>query len=469
MKYLTVKEAATKMNVSERRVRSYLNDGRIEGATKAGKTWLIPSNATKPNDLRNSFQFDQVKKDEQIDFKTYLKRFPDEKGYFGKYGGAYLPPQLENAFKEIYDAYLTICKSSDFISDLRRIRKYYQGRPTPVYYCRRLSESLGKVQIYLKREDLNYTGSHKPNHCMGEGLLAKYLGKKKLIAETGAGSHGTAVATAAAYYGLECDIYMGEVDMKKQAANVARMRILGARVIPVKFGARTLKEAVDAAFDAYLKEYKTALYCIGSAVGPHPFPLMIRDFQSVIGLEAKEQFVEMTGELPDVVCACVGGGSNSIGMFAPFLNEPVRIVGVEPMGKGKEVGQNAASMTFGKEGIMHGFNSIMIQNEKGEPGAVYSVASGLDYPAVGPEHAFLRDLGRVEYESVTDEEAVDAFFKLCRLEGIIPALESAHAVAYAIKLAKKMHHGSILVNLSGRGDKDIDYVIEHFGEKYGVK
>lgn len=471
MKYLSVSEVSKKWNISERRVRSLLVEGRIKGAIKVSKSWLIPENASKPSDARNTYQFDEVEAEEteNVDFKTYLKRYPNEKGYFGKYGGAYLPKELEKAFQEIYDAYLTICKSSDFISDLRRIRKYYQGRPTPIYYCRRLSESLGKVQIYLKREDLNYTGSHKPNHTMGEGLLAKYLGKKKLIAETGAGSHGTAVATAAAYYGLECDIYMGETDIKKQAPNVARMKILGARVIPVKEGAGTLKEAVDAAFSAYLKEYKTALYCIGSAVGPHPFPLMIRDFQSIIGIEAREQFLEMTGELPDVVVACVGGGSNSIGMFAPFLADPVKIIGVEPMGKGTAVGQNAASVTFGKEGIMHGFNSLMLQDENGNPAPVYSVASGLDYPAVGPEHAFLHDLNRVTYDSVTDDEAIDAFFKLCRLEGIIPALESAHAVAYAIKLAKKMHHGSILVNLSGRGDKDLDYVIANYGEKYGIK
>lgn len=468
---MSVSEASKKWNITDRRIRSYLMDGRIEGAYKAGKSWLIPSDAKKPSDLRNTYQFDEVniKNNKEMDFTTYLKRYPDEKGYFGKYGGAYLPSELEKAFQEIYDAYLTICKSSDFISDLRKIRRDYQGRPTPIYYCCRLSESLGKVQIYLKREDLNYTGSHKPNHTMGEGLLAKYLGKKKLIAETGAGSHGTAVATAAAYYGLECDIYMGITDIKKQAANVSRMKILGARVIPVKHGAGTLKEAVDAAFEAYLKEYKTALYCIGSAVGPHPFPLMIRDFQSVIGIEAKTQFKEMTGELPDVICACVGGGSNSIGMFAPFLNEPVRIVGVEPMGRGKNPGDNAASVTYGSEGVMHGFNSLMLKDKDGNPGAVYSVASGLDYPAVGPEHAFLHDLGRVEYDSVSDEEAIDAFFKLCRLEGIIPALESAHAVAYAIRLAKKMHHGSILVNLSGRGDKDLDYIIEHYGKQYGIE
>ena len=297
---------------------------------------------------------------------------------------------------------------------------------------------------------------------MGEALLAKYMGKTKLIAETGAGSHGTAVATAAAYFGLKCDIYMGEVDMEKQAPNVARMRILGARVIPVKFGTRTLKEAVDAAFENYVKETKDAFYCIGSVVGPHPYPLMVREFQEIIGREAREQFIEMTGELPDCVCACVGGGCNSIGIFEAFLNDPVKLVGVEPMGKGKAPGQNAASITYGKEAILHGFKSKVLLNENGEVCDAYSIASGLDYPSVGPEHAFLHDIGRVEYDSVTDEEAIEAFKLLCRLEGIIPALESAHALAYAIRVARTCHSGSILVNLSGRGDKDVDHVIKKY-------
>ncbi len=403
-----------------------------------------------------------------VDFETYLKNYPNEEGYFGKYGGTYIPQELEAAFKEVNEGYQTICKSAKFINELRRIRKEFQGRPTPVYHCERLSQAVGngRVQIYLKREDLNHTGAHKLNHCMGEALLAKYLGKKKLIAETGAGQHGVALATAAAFFGLECEIHMGEVDIAKQAPNVARMKILGAKIVPVTFGAMTLKEAVDSAFEAYLKDYKEAIYCIGSAVGPHPFPLIVRDFQSIVGIEAREQFKEMTGEFPDVVTACVGGGSNSAGMFIPFLNDPVRIVGVEPLGLGPKPGDNAASMSYGSEGIMHGFNSIMLKDEKGEPGAVYSVASGLDYPSVGPEHAFLHDIGRVEYDSVSDEQAIDAFFMLSRYEGIIPALESSHAVAYAIRLAKEMKSGSILVNLSGRGDKDVDYVIEKYGDKY---
>ena len=397
------------------------------------------------------------------DFLTYLKKFPDENGYFGKFGGAYLTPELENAMKEITDAYWSICKSSEFVAELRRIRKEFQGRPTPVTHLKRLSDSLGNVQIYAKREDLNHTGAHKLNHCMGEGLLAKYMGKKKIIAETGAGQHGVALATAAAYFGLECDIYMGAVDIKKQAPNVARMKVLGANVIEVTEGLQTLKEAVDAAFEAYAKEYKDCIYCIGTAAGPHPFPMMVRDFQSVVGIEAREQFIEMTGDLPDAVVACVGGGSNSIGMFSGFLSDPVEIYGAEPLGVGTKIGEHAASLNYGTEGIMHGFNSIMLKDENGNPAPVYSVASGLDYPSSGPEHAYLQSIGRVKYGTASDVEAVDAFYKLSRLEGIIPALESSHAVAYAIKLAKEMKKGSILLCLSGRGDKDLDYVIENYG------
>ncbi|MGN0849894.1 MAG: tryptophan synthase subunit beta [Victivallaceae bacterium] len=398
-----------------------------------------------------------------MDFSTYFRDYPTPDGYYGEFGGMFLPPELQTAFKEIYDAYLTICKSAQFISELRRIRREFQGRPTPVYHCQRLSQKLGNCQIYLKREDLNHTGAHKLNHCMGEGLLAKYMGKKKLIAETGAGQHGVALATAAAYFGLECEIHMGEVDIAKQAPNVARMKVLGAKVIPVTRGLKTLKEAVDSAFESYLDSYKDSIYCIGSVVGPHPFPLMVRDFQMVVGVEAREQFMEMTGFLPDVVTACCGGGSNAAGMFAAFLNDPVRIIGVEPLGRGPKIGDHAASMAYGTKGVLHGFESYILQDESGNPQPVYSVASGLDYPGIGPEHALWRDCGRVEYDAIGDKEAVDAFFKLSRYEGIIPALESAHAIAYAMKLAKEMHSGSILVNCSGRGDKDLDYVIENFG------
>lgn len=403
----------------------------------------------------------------EMNYKSYLHNYPDKEGRFGPYGGAYLTGELQPAFEEINNAYETICHSSQFINELRRIRREFQGRPTPVYHCERLSNLVSNCQIYLKREDLNHTGAHKLNHCMGEGLLAKYMGKKRLIAETGAGQHGVALATAAAFFGLECEIHMGEVDIAKQAPNVTRMKILGAKVVPVTHGLKTLKEAVDSAFESYAQNYKDSIYCIGSAVGPHPFPMMVRDFQSVVGYEAREQFLEMTGLLPDVVTACVGGGSNSIGMFIPFLDDPVEIIGVEPMGRGTALGDHAASMSFGSKGVMHGFESIMLKDGQGEPAPVYSVASGLDYPSVGPEHAFLHDLGRVQYDSVMDDEAIDAFFKLSRYEGIIPAVESAHAVAYAMKKAKEMGSGSILVNLSGRGDKDLDYVVEHYG--YGDK
>jgi len=403
------------------------------------------------------------------DFDNYTKEFPTEDGRFGEYGGQFLPDELIPAFKEISEAYDTICHSSQFISELRRIRKEFQGRPTPVYHCERLSRKLGKCQIYLKREDLNHTGAHKLNHCMGEGLLAKFMGKKKLIAETGAGQHGVAIATAAAYFGMECDIYMGEVDIAKQAPNVTRMKLLGANVVPVTHGLKTLKEAVDAAFEAYLKEYKDAIYCIGSAVGPHPFPRIVRDFQTIIGIEAREQFLEMTGNFPDVVCACVGGGSNSIGTFVPFLADPVEIVGIEPLGRGSGIGDHAASVAYGSKGVLHGFESLLLQDENGEPLPVYSVASGLDYPAVGPEHAYLHDIGRIKYVPISDDEAMEAFFELCRTEGIIPAIESSHALAYAIKYAKENTTGSILVTLSGRGDKDLDFVIENYGERFGIK
>ncbi|WP_082116592.1 tryptophan synthase subunit beta [Kiritimatiella glycovorans] len=336
-------------------------------------------------------------------------------------------------------------------------------RSTPVYHAARLSEYAGGAQIYLKREDLNHTGAHKLNHCMGEALLARHMGKKKLIAETGAGQHGVALATAAACFGLECEIHMGEVDIVKEAPNVSRMKLLGASVVPVTFGLRTLKEAVDSAFQAYLADYRNSIYCIGSVVGPHPFPLMVRDFQHVVGVEAREQFREMTGTDPHAVCACVGGGSNAMGIFSGFLDTAARLYGVEPLGRGDGTGNHAATMSYGREGIIHGFKCYLLQDEEGNPAPVYSCASGLDYPGVGPEHSFLKDEGRVRYVTADDRQAMDAFHRLCRLEGIIPALESAHAVSYAIELARERRHDAILVNLSGRGDKDLDYVLEQYG------
>ncbi|PKL13556.1 MAG: tryptophan synthase subunit beta [Spirochaetae bacterium HGW-Spirochaetae-8] len=389
---------------------------------------------------------------------------PDEQGFFGAYGGAFIPPQLVKVMNEITEAYNKIKVDPEFIAELDHLNQTYTGRPSPVYYAKRLSEAVGGAQIYLKREDLNHTGAHKINHCLGEVLLAKKMGKKKVIAETGAGQHGVALATAAALLGLECDIYMGEIDVAKQAPNVRRMQVLGARVIPVARGTKTLKDAVDAAFEAYLGDPETTMYAIGSVVGPHPFPMMVRDFQSVVGREAREQFIAMTGKLPDHVMACVGGGSNAIGIFSGFLDDAdVKIIGVEPGGRGPANGDHAATMTYGKPGKIHGFSCYLLQDAKGEPLPVYSIASGLDYPGVGPQHCYLKDIKRVEYVVATDRDALTAFYNLSRLEGLIPALESSHAVGYAIRLAAKLPKDStILVNLSGRGDKDMDYVLEHY-------
>ena len=395
----------------------------------------------------------------------FCKQYPDAKGNFGPYGGSFIPPHLQVEMDKITDAYYSISKSHQFIAELRNIRTHFQGRPTPVYFAKTLSDMYGG-RIYLKREDLNHTGAHKLNHCMGEGLLAKYMGKKKLIAETGAGQHGVALATAAAYFGLECEIHMGEVDIVKQHPNVVRMKILGATVVPVTFGLKTLKEAVDSAFDAYLKDPVNSIYCIGSVVGPHPFPMMVRDFQRVVGVEAREQFFDMTGEMPDNVVACVGGGSNAMGLFSSFIDEPgCALYGVEPMGRGTKTGDHAATITYGKPGTIHGFKCYLLQDQKGEPSPVYSIASGLDYPGVGPEHSLLHDLKKVNYVSVSDDECVDAFYELSKKEGVIPALESAHALAYAMKLAKEKKRESILVNLSGRGDKDIDFMFEKYGAR----
>ena len=393
----------------------------------------------------------------------YLKQYPNKEGYFGEFGGSFVPEVLQKEMDKITKAYYTISKSHDFINELRSIRKHFQGRPTPVYYCRRLSEKYGG-RIYLKREDLNHTGAHKLNHCMGEALLAKYMGKKKVIAETGAGQHGVALATAAAYFGLECEIHMGEVDIAKEHPNVVRMQLLGAKVVPVTHGLKTLKEAVDSAFDAYLEDPVNSIYCIGSVVGPHPFPMMVRDFQHVIGVEAREQFLEMTGELPDEVTACVGGGSNAMGMFSGFLDDDgVRLTGVEPAGRSLKLGDHAASLSYGKPGVLHGFKTYLLQDEDGNPAPVYSISSGLDYPGSGPEHCMLKDTGRIQYTVASDQECLEAFYTLSRLEGIIPALESAHAVAYATKAAQERPEKSILVCLSGCGDKDIDFIVNNYG------
>lgn len=395
--------------------------------------------------------------------ESYLSSHPDKNGYFGKFGGSFIPPMLEKPFADITKAYEEIKNSKEFIEELKYVRKHFQGRPTPITYARNLTKYCGGAKIYLKREDLNHSGAHKLNHCMAEVILAKHMGFKKVIAETGAGQHGVALATAAAYFGLECEIHMGEVDIAKEHPNVVRMRILGAKVIPATHGLKTLKEAVDSAFESYVAQADSAIYCIGSVVGPHPFPMMVRDFQSIIGIESREQFFEHEDNLPDNIVACIGGGSNAMGIFSGFIDEKeVNLYGVEPMGKGEDLGEHAATLTYGEEGVMHGFNSIMLKDENGEPAPVYSIASGIDYPSVGPEQAHLKDIGRSQVGLCNDEESIDAFYKLSQLEGIIPALESAHAVGFAMKLAKTLPEDkTILVSLSGRGDKDIDFVVEN--------
>ncbi len=382
----------------------------------------------------------------------------DKTGFFGSFGGSFVPEPLVPILAELAKAYEIIVPSESFQRDFAYYLKQYAGRPSPLYFAERLTRHGGGAKIYLKREDLNHTGAHKINHTLGEGLLARQMGKKKLIAETGAGQHGVATATVAALFGFDCDIYMGAVDVEKQAPNVLRMKLLGANVIPVTDGAATLKEAVDAALMAFVQNHEDVFYALGSAVGPHPYPSMVRDFQKIVGIEAKKQIMEQEGRLPDYLVACVGGGSNAIGLFHHFLDDSaVQIIGVEPSGKSLKVGEHAASLTFGKEGIMHGFNSLMLKDENGEPAPVYSIASGLDYPSVGPQHAYLKQTGRARYEMASDREALDAFQLLSRLEGIIPAIESAHAVAYGLKLAADLPADRIIViNLSGRGDKDME-------------
>ena len=387
-------------------------------------------------------------------------------GFYGNFGGQYISEELKKEYSKIAEEFLKIKDEPKFIKDLDELLKTFAGRPSPVYFARNLSKKYN-CEIYLKREDLNHTGSHKINHSLGEALLAKRMGKTKLIAETGAGQHGVAIATASALVGLDCDVYMGEVDIEKESPNVSRMKMLGANVVPVSEGTKTLKEAVDASFAAYCKEHKTAMYAIGSVVGPHPFPMIVEHFQSVIGREARGQMLDLAGSLPDYVIACVGGGSNAIGIFNGFLkDESVKLVGVEPLGKGEKIGENAASINYGKLGELHGFKSMFLQHENGEIAEAYSIASGLDYPGIGPKHAHLNEIGRANYVTIDDEEAVTAFFELSRIEGIIPALESSHAVAYGIKLAKQSPAGTkILINLSGRGDKDLDFILKKIGNR----
>lgn len=388
---------------------------------------------------------------------------PDKAGYFGEYGGQIIPPVLKAAMDKISDAYEAVRQTRVFQDELQELYTHYVGRPSPIYFASKLTERQGGARIFIKREDLNHTGAHKINHCLGQALLAKFMGKTKVIAETGAGQHGVAMATACALVGLPCEIHMGVIDIEKERPNVTKMKILGATLIPVTRGTQTLKDAVDSAFDEYVKDPDNFLYAIGSAVGPHPFPKMVRDFQMIIGKEAREQFLARENKLPDMVVACVGGGSNSIGMFTEFLpDESVTLVGVEPAGKGLNTPDNAATMTLGTKGTLHGYKCYALQDGDGNALPVYSIASGLDYPGVGPQHCYLKDMGRVQYESATDQECLDAFIALSRVEGIIPALESAHAVAYAMRVAKSLGKDkTILVNLSGRGDKDADFVADY--------
>ena len=390
---------------------------------------------------------------------------PDKDGYFGDYGGQIIPPQLKSVMDEITTAYESIRHSAEFQDELRDLQSHYIGRPSPLFYARRLSEKLGGARIFLKREDLNHTGAHKINHCIGEALLAKHMGKKKVLAETGAGQHGVALATACALVGIPCEIHMGQVDIEKEHPNVTKMKILGCTLVPVTRGTATLKDAVDSAFEEYLKDPVNSIYAIGSVVGPHPFPMMVRDFQRIVGAEAREQFLHREGRLPTVVSACVGGGSNAIGLFTAFLDdEDVQLVGVEPAGRGLDTPDHAATLTLGTPGALHGFKCYNLQDAEGNPLPVYSIASGLDYPGVGPQHCFLKDIHRVDYTTATDDECLNAFMTLSRMEGIIPALESAHAVAFAMREAPKMaKHETILVNLSGRGDKDADFVAARLG------
>ncbi|KTC83135.1 tryptophan synthase subunit beta [Legionella cincinnatiensis] len=390
------------------------------------------------------------------------KELPDEHGHFGPYGGIFVADTLMHALQELEEAYAKYRQDPNFLVELHAELKDYVGRPNPLYHARRLSQEIGGAQIYLKREDLNHTGAHKINNTVGQALLAKRMGKTRVIAETGAGQHGVASATVAAKLGLECVVYMGAEDIKRQASNVYRMKLLGAEVVPVTAGSRTLKDALNEAMRDWVSHIDDTFYIIGTVAGPHPYPQMVRDFQSVIGVEAKAQILEKTGRLPDALVACVGGGSNAIGLFYPFLNDTeVALYGVEAGGKGLESGEHSASLIAGKPGVLHGNRTYLLCDEHGQIKDTHSISAGLDYPGVGPEHAYLKDTGRAIYEAINDDEALHAFRTLTRIEGIIPALESSHAIAYAMKLAKTMSvNQNIIVNLSGRGDKDMHTVAQ---------
>ena len=393
---------------------------------------------------------------------------PDARGHFGPYGGIFVAETLIPALAELKDAYAAAQRDPEFIAEFEYELKHYVGRPSPVYHAKRLSDELGGAQIYLKREDLNHTGAHKVNNCIGQAMLARRMGKKRVIAETGAGQHGVASATVAARYGMECVVYMGSEDVKRQAANVYRMKLLGATVVPVESGSKTLKDALNEAMRDWVTNVSSTFYIIGTVAGPHPYPMMVRDFQAVIGKECIEQMPELCGRQPDAVIACVGGGSNAMGIFHPYIPfDTVRLIGVEAAGDGVETGRHAASLTAGHPGVLHGNRTYLLQDANGQIIETHSISAGLDYPGVGPEHAWLKDTKRAEYATITDAEALQAFHTLCRLEGIIPALESSHAIAHAMKLAPTLAKDKILlVNLSGRGDKDMHTVAEKSGIKF---
>ncbi len=393
---------------------------------------------------------------------------PDERGHFGPYGGTFVAETLIEALDGLKAAYERYRKDPEFRAEFEYELKHYVGRPSPVYHARRWSEHFGGAQVYLKREDLNHTGAHKINNTVGQALLARRMGKPRVIAETGAGMHGVAAATVAARYGMECVVYMGSEDIRRQVQNVYRMKLLGASVVPVESGSKTLKDALNEAMRDWVTNVNNTFYIIGTVAGPHPYPMMVRDFQSVIGTEAIQQMQEMAGRQPDAVLACVGGGSNAMGLFYPYIaDEKVRLIGVEAAGHGLESGKHAATLCAGKPGVLHGNRTYLLQDDNGQIIETHSISAGLDYPGVGPEHAWLKDSGRAEYVAVTDDEALEAFHRLCRLEGIIPALESSHALAYAAKMAPRMSKDQILlVNLSGRGDKDMQTVAEKSGLKF---
>ncbi len=391
--------------------------------------------------------------------------YPDARGHFGPYGGVFVAETLMEPIDELRMAYERYMQDPEFLAELDRDLQHYVGRPSPIYHAERLSRHFGGAQIFLKREDLNHTGAHKVNNTIGQALLAKRMGKKRIIAETGAGQHGVATATVAARLGLECIVYMGEVDVARQAPNVLRMRLLGATVVPVSSGSKTLKDALNEAMRDWVTNVDTTFYIIGTVAGPHPYPAMVRDFQSVIGRESKEQMIAQTGRLPDALIACVGGGSNAIGLFYPFIGDTgVSMYGVEAAGDGIETGRHSAPLSAGRPGVLHGNRTYLIEDEDGEIIETHSISAGLDYPGVGPEHAWLKDIGRANYVAITDTEAMEGFHTLTRMEGIIPALESSHAVAYATKLAPTLGKDQqILINLSGRGDKDINTIAARDG------